>query len=199
MNKFLILILIFTNFFPDSEWQLKKEKNGIEIYTRSFEGSSFDEFKGITTIEKSSLKEVLAVILDVENYSELYPDCMNAKILKQEGEYYDIHYIQTKGPLTIKDRDSVFEQKTEVGKNGKHARVTLKPLPGYIPENMDMVRVREGSGFWELEEDDNGNVKVTYQYHGEPGGDIPAWLANSFVETHPLQTLKNLKNRLKTP
>lgn len=190
--------MIFINFIPDSEWILKKEKNGIEIYTRNVEGSSFDEFKGITTIVKSSLKEVLAVITDVNNYATLYPDCMNSKLLKKEGEYYDIHYIQTKGPFTIKDRDSVFEQKTEVGKNGKYARVTLKPLPGYIAENKDMVRVREGSGFWELEEDDNGNVKVTYQYHGEPGGDIPSWLANSFVETHPLQTLKNLKNRVKT-
>jgi len=199
MNKFLILILIFINFFPDSEWQLKKDMDGIEIYTRNVEGSSFDEFKGITTIEKSSLKEVLAVILDVNNYSTLYPDCINPKLLKKEGEYNDIHYIQTKGPFTIKDRDSVFEQKTVVDKTGKHARVTLKPLPDYIAENKDIVRVREGSGFWDLEEDDNNSVKVTYQYHGEPGGDIPAWLANSFVETHPMQTLKNLKNRLKTP
>jgi hypothetical protein len=199
MNKFLILILIFINFFPDSEWQLKKKKNGIEIYTRNVEGSSFDEFKGITTIERSSLKEVLAVILDVNNYATLYPDCMNPKLLKEEGEYNDIHYIQTKGPLTIKNRDSVIEQKTVVDKTGKHARVTLKPLPDYIAENKDIVRIREGSGFWDLEEDDNNSVKVTYQYHGEPGGDIPAWLANSFVETHPMQTLKNLKNRLKTP
>lgn len=199
MNKYLFLILLFINPIPQSDWNLKKDKDGIKIYTRSVEGSSFDEFKGITTIEKSSLSAVLTVILDVKNYESLFPDCMNPKILKQEGEYYDIHYIQTKGPLTIKDRDSVFEQKTVVGKNGKHARVTLKPLPDYIAENKDMVRVREGSGFWELEEDDNSNIKVTYQFHGEPGGDIPAWLANSFVETHPLQTLKNLKNRLKTP
>ena len=199
MTKFLLLIILFVNSFSDSEWQLKKEKNGIEIYTRSFEGSSFDEFKGITRIEKSSLKEVLAVILDVKNYAELFPDCMNPKVLKQEGEYYDIHYIQTKGPFPVKDRDSVFEQKTEFSKNGKHARVTLFPLPDYVAGKKDMVRVREGSGFWELEEDDNSNVKVIYQFHGEPGGDIPAWLANSFVETHPYQTLKNLRNRLKTP
>ncbi len=199
MNKILFLILFFINFSPEPEWQFQKKKDGIEIFTRSIEGSLFDEFKGITTIEKSSLKAVLAIILDVKNFTKLYPDCMNPKVLKQEGEYYDIHYIQTKGPFAIKDRDSVFEQKTEIDKNEKYARVTLKPLPGYIAENNDMVRVREGSGFWELSEDEKGNVKVVYQYHGEPGGDIPAWLVNSFVETHPYQTLKNLKNRLKMP
>lgn len=189
--------MFITGFFPGGEWQLKKEKNGIQVYTRSFQGSSFDEFKGITTIEKSSLTEVLAIISDIKNYTTLYPDCINPEILKQDGKYNFIHYSQTKGPLTIRDRDTVLEQKTEIDKSGKHAKITLKPLPGYIPEKQDFIRVREGSGFWELDEDNNGNVKVVYQFHGEPGGEIPAWLANSFVEVQPYQTLVNLKNRLK--
>lgn len=198
MNKILILVLLAVGFFQQPEWQLKKEKNGISIYTRSVAGSAFDEFKGVITFENSSLEEVLAVISDIKNYTTLYPDCMNPKILKQEGKHNFIHYSQTKGPLTIKDRDCIMEQKTVIDKEGKHAKISLKPLPGYIPENKDMVRVRYGGGFWEIEEN-KSNVKVIYQFHGEPGGDIPAWLANSFVETQPYQTLLNLRNRLKKP
>lgn len=196
MNKILFSVLLLIGFFPLQEWQLKKEKNGIAVYTRSVSGSAFEEFKGVTTIENSSLAEVLAVISDIKNYTTLYPDCMNPKILKQEGDYNFIHYSQTKGPLTIKDRDCIMEQKTVIDKGGKHARISLKPLPGYIAENKDMVRVRNGGGFWELDED-SGSVKVVYQFHGEPGGEIPAWLANSFVEIQPFQTLINLRNRLK--
>ena len=196
MNKILFSVLLFVIFFQQQEWQLKKEKNGISIYTRSVTGSAFAEFKGITTIENSNLPEVLAVISDIKNFTTLFPDCMNPKILKQEGEHNFIHYSQTKGPLTIKDRDCIMEQKTVIDKGGKHAIISLKPLPGYIPENNDMVRVRKGSGFWEIEED-NGRVKVVYQFHGEPGGEIPAWLANSFVEIQPFETLTNLRKRLK--
>jgi len=197
MNKFLLLILLFIIPFPESDWNLKKDKDGIKIYTRSIEGSSFDEFRGITTIENSSLEEVLSVIFDVKNYESLFPDCMNPKVLKQDGKYYDIHYIQVKAPWPVKNRDTVYEQKAVVDENGKHAFVSLKPLPDFIAEDKDFVRIREGSGFWELDEDEGNNVKVTYQFHGEPGGDIPAWLANSFVVTQPFQTLVNLKNRLK--
>jgi hypothetical protein len=196
MNKVLLLILFFTVSFPGGEWHLKKEKNGIQVYTRSIQGSSFDEFKGVTTIENSSLPEVLAVISDIKNFTSLYPDCINPKILKQEGEHNFIHYSQTKGPLTIKDRDCIMEQKTVIDKGGKHAIISLKPLPGYIPETKNMVRVRNGGGFWELEED-NGSVKVVYQFHGDPGGEIPAWLANSYVEIQPFETLTNLRKRLK--
>jgi len=198
MSKFLFLILLVVIPFTEPEWKLKKEKDGIDVYTRSIEGSSFDEFRGITTIEKSSLADVMAVILDVKNYESLFPDCMNPKVLKQDGKYYDIHHIQVKAPWPVKNRDTVYEQKAVVDENGKHAIISLKPLPDYIPEDKDFVRIREGSGFWELAEDDINNVKVTYQFHGEPGGDIPAWLANSFVVTQPFQTLKNLKSRLKS-
>lgn len=198
MNKYLFLILLFISLFSNSEWNLKKDKSGIKIYTRSVEGSSLEEYKAITTIDKSSLAEVLTVILDVENYGSLFPDGMNPKVLKQEGKYFDVHYIQVKAPWPVKNRDTVYEQTTVVDENGKYAIVTLKPLPDFIAEDKNFLRIREGSGYWELTEDDNKNVKVTYQFHGEPGGDIPAWLANSFVVTHPFETLKNLKDRVKT-
>jgi hypothetical protein len=198
MNKYMFLILLLVNPFPEPEWNLKKDKDGIKIYIRNVEGSSFDEFMAITTIEESTLNEVLTIILDVKNYESLFPDCMNPKVLKQDGEYYSIVYTQTKGPFPVKDRDSVFEQKTQIGNNGKYAKISLISMPGYIAENKDFVRIRKGSGFWELEEDDNKNVKVIYQFHGEPGGEIPAWVANSFVVGQPFETLKNLKNRVKT-
>jgi hypothetical protein len=193
IKQFLLISVFFLHGVYHSDWDLKKKSSGIEIYTRSIEGSDFDEFKGVTVIPDVTLTEVLHVILDVANYEQLIPDCMNPKILKQDGQWYDIHYIQTKGPFLLKDRDSVFEQVTVIDGDGKHALITLKTLPDYIGENENMVRIRTGSGFWDLKEDDLGNVIVTYQFHGEPGGDIPSWLANSFVVSHPFETLKNLK------
>ena len=197
---FHILFVTFFILFPfqNSDWELKKDKSGIEVYTRSIEGSSFKEFKGIIKIPDSSIPEILKVILDVINYENLFPDCLNPKVLKQDGKYYDIHYIQTKGPFPVKDRDSVFEQIAEIDENGKHARVKLNPLPDYVPEKVNIVRIRSGKGFWELEENEKNEVRVIYQFHGEPGGDIPAWLANSFVISHPYKTLVNLKKRLKS-
>jgi hypothetical protein len=195
-KQFLLITVFFLYGTYLSDWDLKKKSSGIEIYTRSFDGSDFDEFKGITVIQDVTLIEVLNVILDVEHYSDLFPDCMNPRILKKDGKWYDIHYIQTKGPFPVKDRDSIFEQVTVIDQDGKHARVVLRPLPDYIAEVEDLVRIREGSGFWDLKEDDGKNVTVTYQFHGEPGGEVPSWLANRFMVSHPFETLSNLISRL---
>lgn len=197
MIKILFITLFVFLFYPESEWDLKKEKSGIEIYTRSLEGSSFDEFKGVTTIENCNLQDVLFELFDVENYDKLFPDCLNQELLKQYSQWHQIHYIQTKGPFPVKDRDSIFEQIAEIDETGKSALVTLKPRSDYIPAKKGIVRIPDGKGFWKLQEENN-NVKVIYQFHGEPGGDVPAWLANSFVVSHPYKTLENLKKRIKT-
>ena len=196
IKEFLLISVFFLCGTIRSDWNLKKKSSGIEVYTRSIQGSDFDEFKGVTVLSDVTLIEVLNIILDVKNYNNLFPECMNPRILKQNGKWYDIHYILTKGPLMLKNRDSIFEQVTVVDQNGKHALIHLKILPDYIAENENMVRVRIGSGFWDLKEDDRKNVTVTYQFHGEPGGDVPSWLVNRFVVAQPYQTLLNLKNRL---
>ena len=118
---------------------------------------------------------------------------MNPQVLKQDSKYELIEYVQTKGPFTVKDRDSVVEMKAVFSNNGKQVIVQLKHIPDFIPEDKKMVRIQKGSGFWELSENDRHEVKVVYQFHSEPGGEIPAWIANSFLETFPFQTMKNLK------
>jgi hypothetical protein len=195
MNSLLLIGLLIL-YQGGSGWDLKKEKSGIEIYTRSVEGSSFKEFKGITVIQDVTLIEVLEVIMDVKNYESLFPDCMNARVLEQLGKWHVIEYMQTDGPFPVKDRDSVFDQVAEIDSNGKHAHVSLTPLPDYIAENKDMVRIHKGTGFWDLMVDNDGNVKVTYQFLSDPGGEIPSWLANNFVVNQPFKTLDNLKKRV---
>jgi len=196
MKYFILINLFFLITAFGSDWVLKKDKSGIQVYTRSIEGSLFDEFKGITVIPEVTLAEVLDVILDVKNYESLFPDCLNPKILKQNGKFYDVHSIEVKAPWPVKSRDAIYEQRTIVSADQKHARIELNPLPDFTEEQDEFLRIQKGTGFWELEEDADKNVTVTYQFHGDPGGDIPSWLANSFVVTQPFQTLTNLRNRL---
>ena len=196
MGRLTFVFLFILYQVPDSDWSLRKNKSGIEVFTRSVEGSAFMEFRGMTVIKNVPLIVILEVIMDIKNYESLIPDCMNPRILEQDGKYHVIQYTQTKTPFPVKNRDSIFEQIAEIDNNGKHARVIIRPLPDYIAETQDMVRIRKGTGFWDLVADENGNVIVTYQFHGDPGGDIPSWLANSFVVTQPFKTLENLKRRV---
>ena len=198
MYRFLTLTVILTasiSLSAQSEWELKKDKDGIKVFTRDVVESSFNEFKGETVIKNVSITDVLDIIFDVKNYDKLFPDLSDPKVIKQMGKYHNIHYSVLHTPWPVSDRDNVNEIDATVSDGGKSAHVTVNVRKGYVEENKDLVRITEGKGFWDLKQTDDG-VKVVYQYHGNPGGSIPAWLANSFVVSHPFETLENLHKRL---
>ena len=195
--KVIMPIVLLLNSSGNTDWKLRKDDSEILIYTRRIEGSDFDEFKGIVKILNTTVAAVLDTILDVKSYTTLISDCIEAKILLQKGKYYDIHYIEIKAPWPVKNRDSVHESTAIIGEDGKFAEVLLEPKGSYMEEKKDKVRVYVGSGFWRIEADNDNNVTVTYQFHAEPGGQIPAWLANSVVVSNPFKTLLNLRKKFK--
>ena len=54
-----------------------------------------------------------------------------------------------------------------------------------------LQRMSESNG-WVLLQDEKTHTVVTYVMHTELGGDIPPWLANTYIHLLPFQTLNNL-------
>jgi hypothetical protein len=190
----LAVIFINANSSVSTDWKLRREESGVKIYTRNIQGSPFEEFKGTVTIPNASLTGVLDVIMDVKNYPVNFPNCGSAKVLEQKGKYNDIHYITIKAPWPVTDRDAIYEATTTFSQDGKHAQVKLSPRGDYEQENKNYIRVHNGSGFWTLDEIKPGMVQVVYQFHADPAGEIPAWIANSVIVINPLKTLESLRS-----
>ena len=66
-------------------WDLTKETNNIRVYTRSVEGSSFKEYKGVVQIE-ASLSSLVALVDDVLDYPNWIHTCIEATVLKRIDE-----------------------------------------------------------------------------------------------------------------
>jgi hypothetical protein len=194
--KHILSFIIFFISVENSDWKLRKDENGIKIYTRAVDSSAFEEFRAITVITDVSLNEVLDIILDVEHYKSLIPDCIESRVLFRRGKYYDIHYLRMDSPWPVKDRDAIFQSETTVTDNGKLAHISLTSMGNYIDEKNEMVRMYNGSGFWEIEELPGNSIKIIYQFQSDPGGKIPGWLANSAIVSNPYKTLENLKKLL---
>ena len=194
--NFIAAVLFIIMPVQDNGWKLEKDKSGIKIYTRVITGSSFKAFKGVTVIADATVPQVMDIIFDVNNYDRLFPDCSHQKILKYFSKYHNIQYLRIHAPWPVSDRDNVTELEAHFSKDSTSAEVSIKLLPDYLDVEKGLVRIREGEGFWKLKQQPGGGVEVIYQYHSNPGGSIPSWLANSFVVKHPFKTLENLKARV---
>lgn len=195
--KFLLSSLILINTNISTDWKLRKDDTGVRIYTRNVAGSPFEEFRAVVTISKTTLTNVLDIITDVKNYPQNFPNCGSASVLVQKDRYDDIHYITIDTPWPVKKRDAIYEASTTISPNGKHAQVKLIPRSDLKEENAEFIRVHNGSGFWELDEISTNTVQVVYQFHADPGGEIPAWIANAVIVSNPLKTMQSLREKTK--
>ena len=197
MTKNILLLLIFVSITSavqcQGEWKVKKEKDGIIVYTRPSKGQSFDEFKATTTLD-FSIATLLNVLRDVEAYPEWITDLTNTRMLVKKGDTAQIYYSVLKVPFPFGNRDVIYYNKFMPDNTNHQMTIAIEALPNYIEKKKGLVRMPYGNGKWEAQSVGENQIKVTLQMQVNPGGNIPAWLVNRFVSDSPYQTLKKLKS-----
>jgi len=188
--KILVSLLLLSTFpFHDGGWELKKDKEGIKVYTKHVEGSGLKAIKA-TTIFNASLETCAAVLRDIDHLTELFPDTKVAKKISQT-ENDQIHYLEMDAPWPVTDRDGSFLLVYKYDAVAKTLLVDAKMKPDAYPVQDGIIRLQKGGGTWTFKRIDATHTSLEYFFHGEPGGNIPLWLANSVVEENPLKMLTN--------
>lgn len=207
-GKFLLLSvfvlslsqLIHSPSFADSDWQLRKDKKGIQVYTRSVAGTDFDAFKAEIILD-TTLSTLMAVHTDVAYVKEWMKDCDESELLSELTPTGYTAYFKTDSPWPVKDRD--YALRYTIAQDPKTHAVKLSFITevGLVPKSDDCVRITKINGFWEMtplqSEEGQHQVKVNYQVEADPGGSVPSWLANSFVVDQPYESLQKLRDRVK--
>lgn len=190
------IILIITSFlnFSENAWKLELDKEGIRVFTRHVEGSDFKEFKG-EMIMNGTVSEIADIIVDVESYPEWCYKTSNVKILQKEENIIRYFYV-SETPKFLKTRVAYFETKIDKDRLTNEVTITLRNVQSNepIPENSLLIPIMKG--YWKLTPVGENKVHVMMQMLTDPGGIIPAWLANMVVVDSPYVTLKNLSERI---
>ena len=175
-----------------ADWKEAKDEDGIKVSLSEVPGSAYKAYQGVTTI-KAPLAKIRALQEDVAGACAWIHECKSQKLLKTEGDQ-SWTYTQFNTPWPVTARDSVLHVTTVEGADGSLTR-KLEGVPKYIPEEKGFVRVAQVDGFWKLVPKGDNLTEVTYQVHTEPGGSVPALIANKFVVDAPFKTLQGLKER----
>lgn len=186
-----LTVLLATATAQAEDWQVAKEKDGIKVSLSEVAGSKYKAYRGVTVM-KTSVAKLRALQEDVSGACAWIHECKSQKLLKHEGDL-SWTYSQFNTPWPVTPRDSVLKITTVEGADGSLTR-NLEGVPTYLPEEKGFVRVQQVKGFWKFVPKGD-QVEVTYQVHTEPGGSVPAMVANKFVVDAPFNTLKALKQR----
>ena len=181
-----------------NEWNLRKNENGIQVYSRKSETSSIDDLK-IISVLPGTLSAVSALVIDANNFPNWIYSCKEGRILEQVSPTEQYQYQLLNAPYPVSDRDVVIHFTIRQDPATKIVYTKSIAVTGHLPVKKDAVRIPLFDGGYELQAMGNSQVKVTYLLKMDPGGSIPDWLVNMMIVTGPYESTFKMKEQVQRP
>jgi hypothetical protein len=197
MKKYFLFLIAFVSAISavaQGKWELKKNENGIEVYTRKAAAGNLKELR--VTCELDATKaQLINTLLDIPDYNDWVYSNKKSVILKTVSPQRIIYYTQSHLPWPIKDRDLVIE--LDINPTPEVLNIQAKSLPAYVPKANDFIRVPYSLATWKVTQANNNKLKVDYTFSVDPGGNIPAWIVNATMAIGPYNSFVKLREVLK--
>lgn len=192
---FTLLLCFCEPCLAQQEWELIKNKEGIEVFTRTNDVMSFKEFKGKMVVD-SRVGDFMSVLYDVEALVSWGYNLTTASLLERPADSLQIYYAVAKSPWPYKDRDGIYLNKFSWNRQTRTLQVAIELLEYPKEAEGNFVRIG-GYGSWKVRELSSEEIEIVFQMQIDPGGSVKAWMANMFASDTPFYTLKGLKEALK--
>jgi hypothetical protein len=195
MKKIIMILLVSCTCimaYADTAWELKKDKEGIKVYTGSVPNSNIKVVK-VTCILDARLSQLTALLLDTKAHEQWVYNTKTSYLVKTISAGHLVYYSEVSMPWPLTNRDIVAEMDITQELATKVMHVSANAAEHYVPVNEGKVRVTVSKVTWTVTPIGNNQLSVEYIGQADPGGSVPAWLVNSFSTKGPFETFKKLK------
>ncbi len=177
-------------------WELKKDKNGIQVFIRTVPDSKIHEFKALMKVE-AEMDALIAMVQDGDNLKNWNYKTSESATVKLLSKTERIIWMKNDLPWPIRNRDHVTHM-TLQRISSTETRIYIQPdTSNAVPPKDDAVRIVNFRGVWTFKQLEN-SVEVSYQLFGDPNGKLPSWLLNSLLTKAPYSSFKNLRERIQS-
>ena len=173
------------------DWKLTKSKDGISIYQSTVKHSSYKSIKVECTFE-GTYDKLIAVLNNVSGHKDWVYHSKTSHIVKQVNPHEFYYYTEASLPWPMSNRDAVVHLKMNRDSLNRFLKVTSIGVPDYIAEKSGKVRVTKSTVTWNVTMPTTKTISIVYIFEAEPGGSLPAWVANMFADKGPFETFKKL-------
>ena len=193
----LVLCSLLMNPCPAQyNWKLEKQKKGINVYLSDVAGSKFKAIKVECTFTGTYAK-LIAILTNVSHFSDWIYNTRTSKLLRQNTPLDFIYYSETHLPWPLSNRDAVIHVRIKTDSLPRFLTLSGAEEPNFFPKIQGRVRVTHYKASWKVTMPTAQTIRISYFLELDPGGSIPAWIANKFVDKGPYGTFINLAEQLK--
>lgn len=187
----LLLLISIQSLAQSPECDLKKEKDGIKVYTCKSDTSKFRSLRAEFVLENISIDELKTFMFTVSDYVKWQYDAIESSMLKRISADEMIYRVVIDAPWPVDNREMIVQFSTMIH-DTDHANFHIKTVPSDYPKNEDLIRIPYSQARWDIVRVDH-SLKVTYSMNIDPGGYVPPFLINMAMADGPYKSFKSLK------
>ncbi|MEI6088603.1 MAG: START domain-containing protein [Bacteroidota bacterium] len=189
----LIMIsgLFISTCFSQSEWTLKKDKNGIKVFTGKLADSKFNAIK-VSCNLNANLSSLASLLLQPHLQPEWVIATKTSKLIKQLAPNHIYYYNIATIPWPLANRDMVIDLKIVQDSASKKMTVTANTIENILPAIKGLERIPYTHATWEVTPIGPNQIHVEYFLKINPGGGVPPWILNMFIAKAPFDSFDNL-------
>jgi hypothetical protein len=198
----LATLVLFSTFASAAigqyNWKLSKDEDGIKVYQSEVKYSKYKSIKVECTLE-GTYDKLMAILNDVVNQKNWVYNNKTSSILKRVSASEFYYYSETHLPWPMTNRDAIIHLKMNKDSLNRFLKISAVSVPSYTPEKSGMVRVPRSDISWYVTMPSAKTISIVYIFDAEPGGSLPAWVVNMFIDKGPYESFKKLSELLKHP
>ena len=176
-------------------WSIVSDDKGVTVSTRDVANHDINEIKAKTKL-KASVNQLVALFMDVNKCGLWAENCDSSKMLNKQSDNEFNLYRMIENPWPFSNRDYLLHVKGEKSTETGSTTITYENLKDQMAENDCCIRTNIVKGFWKFTPASDGFTDVTYQFHTDPGGALPASLLNNVMPDLPVNLLKAISKEL---
>jgi hypothetical protein len=183
-----------SNTYGQDTCRLKKDKDGIKVYTCQESDSKFKSLRAEFLLPGTALDQLRSFLLDGNNYYTWQYNMVESKILNQANEDEMIVRSVIDAPWPVTNREMIV--RIIMQKEDHDLEVSVNAVPYDYPVSDDLVRVAFSQANWKVTKINDRDLSVYYTLRIDPGGSLPTWLVNMAMAEGPYETFRNLREKL---
>lgn len=198
---YLLLVFNLTSLSAaeEQEWELQRDRDGIQVYTRAVEGSPYNAVRTTTVMDNVRLASLVALIEDVDACPDWADRCAESYLYERISETESLIYTHNDMPFPVKDRDVLAQVKWTQNPDSKEVTMKSQATTGQLDEVRGRLRLTKTVTGWAFTPQLDGSVLVSNEAHIDPGSALPGWVINMLLIDTPFETMKSYVNEVQKP
>jgi hypothetical protein len=155
--------------------------------------------------------EFLNLVKNAQNDCSWIENCANVKVFEGTGSDYQLVQTEIASPWPFKNRVMLVYSSLFMAPDMQSLTITLSDALDKTPEqDQNLVRMSNVSGEWKMERlksraieatstvDETATYRLSYTGTGLANGNIPSWIALTFLKSSTEKTFENLVQHFNT-